>query len=114
MKKIKLKLVPYKGLGFVHVFRNPKGEQVFVPCSEEEYKRMGEVGGYKHNPVVEGLTWECSHGGTILVDTPIGRLEEYEYCIVGDKAFVGLRKENGDVLELDFPADQLKDGILWL
>lgn len=92
MAQRKLKKRNYLGEGFVHVFLNDStGEEVVVPCTKEDYVRMGEKGGGKFNPTLDGHTWECSLGGTYKVDTENTLLGEDEYCEVGEEKIVNLK-----------------------
>lgn len=95
MAKRKLTKREYLGEGYIHVFFHDKtGERLIIPCTQQEYERMGEVGGAQYNPVLEGYTWSHSEGGTYKVDTPDTILGDDEYCIVEDKKIVNL---GGDV-----------------
>jgi hypothetical protein len=92
----KLKKRNYLGLGYIHTFRNDTtGEIVTVPCTEQEYTRLGEKGGEKYNPTLAGHTWDGSAGGTYKVDTPNSILGEDEYCVIGNKKMVTLKDEDG-------------------
>lgn len=89
MRKIKLTKVKYLGKGYFHCFRNDTtNEIVREECTEPEYKRMGEKGGSKYNPVREGLTWLHSEGGAIRVDSPKLILGNNEYCDFNNKKAV--------------------------
>ena len=86
----------YLGLGYVHQFKNNlTGEIVFVPCTKEEYKRMGEKDGSKYNPTKDGFTWMCSLGETIAVDSPDTMIKENEYCDYKGGHFVVLKNKDG-------------------
>lgn len=98
-KKVLRKLTKrnYLGEGFVHFFTNNKtGKEVVVPCTSEEYYRMGEEGGSQYNPTKKGHTWKYSMGGTIKVDTPDTMLGFDEYCVVDDKVHILLKDEPTD------------------
>lgn len=88
----------YLGEGYVHVFMNDKtGDIVNIPCTEQEYHRLGEAEGTQFNPTLEGHTWLNSQGGTLKVDTPDTTLGENEYCDIGTESivlFAGVKLEN--------------------
>jgi hypothetical protein len=76
----------YLGEGYIHCFKNDETDEiVFVPCTKEEYERLGLPGGSQYNPTLAGHTWVESYGGTVKVDTPNTMLGFNEYCIVGEK-----------------------------
>lgn len=104
----------YAGEGYLHRFKhNITNKEVFLACTQEQYNLMGSVDGVKHNPSLNGHTWICSYQGTIKVDSETGILNENEYCIVGEKIFVSLKKPDGDVIEIDFPYTPNQDVLLW-
>lgn len=101
----------YLGEGWLHRFKNNEtGEVVYIECSEAEYRRLGEIGGSKYNPILEGHTWEYSLGGTIKVDTPNTILGDNDYCIKDGKvhAFLLNTKEKLLVLPLDAVGEDSK------
>ena len=70
--------------GCYHHFQNNKtGVVISIKCSQEEYDRMGGVGGEQFNPVMKGYTWLLSNGGVPETD---GRM-------IGDGEYMEL--ENG-------------------
>jgi len=79
--------------GWLHVFRDANGKEVYVPCTKEEYERMGGVDGAKHNPTLEEHTWTHSLGGTLVVDSETGMLGENEYVEFNDMYFICLKSE---------------------
>lgn len=82
----------YLGEGYHHLFQNNKtGEQIYVPCTKEEYFELGEK---DIQPVLKGHIWVNSQGGTYLVDTPDGRLGINEYCETGKETVVRLDHVN--------------------
>ena len=81
----------YLGEGYIHQFKNDvTGEIVTVPCTKEEYTRLGEKDGSKYNPTLDGHIWLQSAGGTIKVDTPDTILGVDEYTIIGEEAHIVL------------------------
>tara|TARA_R110000868_G_scaffold216847_1_gene466992 strand:+ start:28 stop:390 length:363 start_codon:yes stop_codon:yes gene_type:complete len=87
--EIQLTKREYLGVGYIHQFKNDETDEiVLIPCTEEEYTRMGGEGGSQFNPVMKGHTWECSFGGTYKVDTPTTLMGGNEYCIVGEEAVI--------------------------
>ena len=93
---MKLKKKQYLGEGYHHTFQSEStGEVIYVPCTKEEYTRMGEVGGSKYNPTLPGHKWLSSAGGTIKVDNPDGVLKENEYCQVNGFCVVVHKDEGG-------------------
>lgn len=106
----KLKKRNYLGEGYIHVFfHDETGERLIVPCTEFEYKRLGEKDGAKFNPVVEGYSWSHSEGGTIKVDTPDTILGDDEYCVVGDKKIVNLKNADWDKKHQILDAEAVND-----
>lgn len=90
MATIKLTKRNYLGKGYFHEFRDKDGNPVYVECTQEEYDRLGEKGGSKFNPVLEGHTWKCSFGGAIKVDSPTKLLGKNEYTEIGEEAHIML------------------------
>ena len=98
MAELKLKKKNYLGEGHVHYFKNDlTGEIKAVPCTKEEYKKMGEKGGSKFNPTLKGHTWQLSAEGTIAVDNPDSILGIGEYVEV-----------NGEIVARVDDADPMK------
>ena len=94
MKKLTKK--NYLGEGYHHTFQNAAtGEVIYIPCTKEEYTRMGEKGGSQYNPTLAGHKWLSSAGGTIKVDNPDGVLRENEYCQVNGYCVVVHKDEGG-------------------
>ena len=62
-------------------------------CTEEQYFSMSGKGGFKNNPVREGLTFIRALGGTVKVDTPSLELGDNEYCEFPEGLAVVVEKE---------------------
>lgn len=78
---MKLTKREYLGEGYIHHFiHNETGEHLYVPCTQEEYERLGLPNGSQFNPKQKGYTWVDSAGRTIKVDTPDTMLHEGDYC----------------------------------
>lgn len=85
----------YLGVGAVHVLRNNEtGEELVIPCTLEEYARLGEKGGSQFNPVREGYTYVYSFAGQPKVDTPTTLLGENEYCEKDGELIVSMANEH--------------------
>lgn len=93
--KRKLTKREYLGDGYVHHFSNDKtGKVVHVPCTKEEYEKLGGKDGSSFNPTLKGHTWLYSSGGTIKVDTPDTTLGEDEFCIKNGEVVAKLKEDN--------------------
>lgn len=98
----------YLGVGYVHRFQNNEtGEIINIPCSKEEYERMGRKGGSIHNPVKDGFTWLCSWGETVKVDTEDTVLKENEYCDYKGGYFVVLKRKDGKLEAKSLPLNKI-------
>lgn len=85
----------YLGIGAVHVLRHNKiGEELVIPCTLEEYARLGEKGGSQFNPVLEEYTYVYSFAGQPKVDTPNTLLGENEYTEKDGEAIVSMQGEH--------------------
>lgn len=86
----------YLGVGYIHTFKdNETGKLVNIPCTEEEYKSLQDNQSVENNPKRDGLTWVCSYGGTIKVDTEDTLLGVDEYCDFKDGYFVQATDQSG-------------------
>ena len=98
MEPRKLTKREYLGEGYIHYFKNNEtGEMKYVPCTEQEYVKMGQPGGAQFNPSLDGHTWEGSGGGSIKVDTPDTMLHEGDYTIKDGKVYTVLAEGNSMV-----------------
>lgn len=96
MAKIKLTKRKYLGEGYIHSFKNDvTGKMLFVPITKVEYERLGEKGGAKFNPTLEGHTWIESMGGTYKVDTENTILGDGDYTEVNDEFVVNMKDSRG-------------------
>lgn len=114
-EKVEVKLTRrnFVGISNFHLFTNDTtGETVPVETTEQEYHRLGEKGGSRFNPVLDGHTWRYSVGGAIKVDTPNGLMGDKEYVIVDDRAYVSLKdmRTGGKVV----PPDEIIDDTIKL
>jgi len=114
MAKIKLTKKNYLGRGYVHAFKNDTtGDIKWVPCTKNEYERMGEKDGSKYNPVLEGYSWQCSYGGSVMVDNPDTVLGEDEYVEVDNEVIIKLKDQEEDNKIQFLPKEKVdKDGFL--
>lgn len=106
--KITLTKRNYLGKGWVHLFINNKtGEEVIVPCTEEEYHALNVPNPV--NPTMDGHTWNSSWGGTIKVDTPNTILGDNEYCDFEDKYAVASKNEKGYLMYAKLEKSEVVD-----
>lgn len=94
MEKIKLTKREYVGKWNYHSFLNVEtGEEKFVECSDEQYKKMGQVGGSEYNPKDEGnFKWVGSTGGSDKINTTTGLFQEGDYTINLDGKYLVCQK----------------------
>ena len=112
LKTLKLVKRSYLGIGYLHHFKNDStGELVFIPCTQQEYERLGQEGGSDFNPTLDGYTWVCSEGGTIKVDTPDTVLGKNEYCELADKTLVRFDGEFADQFKFVAKSEVVNDEI---
>lgn len=79
---IKLIKKEISGHGYYHVFRNVLTKGIVrIKCTQKDYERMGEVGGARYNPTLDGHKWLWSNGGVPEID--------------------GRPIKNGEMLEID-------------
>lgn len=103
MKLTKKEIVSY---GCYHIFRNDVTDEVIsVKCPNEDYARMGEVDGWKHNPSLISHTWIHSVGGSPEISTEKGveqaidGLKDLEY--VETKSGRQLGKIDGKIVRFE-------------
>jgi len=81
MTKMELNKVDTIGKAWFHRFSNPSGKRVYVPCSESDYRKLGERN--PTNPTKRNNKWDSSIE-TWKVDTPTGSLGMGQYTVYPD------------------------------
>src|SRR4051812_30288102 len=80
----KLTEVKLNGERAFHVFVDPSGGTLKVPCTMGDYTKMGAAGGTKHNPIApDGYRWSHSQS-EYNYDTADGDLPDNTYCDLGN------------------------------
>ncbi len=103
---IKLVDKAISGYGYYHAFKNDQtGEVMFVKCTNEDYTKLGEVDGDKHNPTLDGYTWSRSFGEVPEIE---GRMiQDGEVYTIGNDQMAKInglhvKLEEGDVVDGEF------------
>lgn len=112
MKEIKLQKKEYKGIGYLHFFKNAiTGEEKIIECTKKEYEDLATARP-EQNPKLEGYVWTHSAGGTIKVDNEDTLLKENEYCDFENGYFVIAKNADGKLVGEKLLKDDIKNDFL--
>jgi hypothetical protein len=73
---------------------------------------MGEIDGYKFNPVKEGYTLFVAHEGIPFVETTSGFLGLNEYCDYDDGYFIVVKNPYGKITRTKVEKTDIEDTFL--